>query len=242
MTSPQQRDEQTAVVTDDPSTADTPRASRRRRSERPVDGERPVRRSIALVLRLLPVVPFVIAIAYGITTLSDDEGVPASSEVSTLDLSTVSTARLESLLTSLQDDPAAEAEVPSVALLLAERHFGTSAYDRAFELYALVIGHPSTEARQFALSLSRIAWIAWMANGDAERALATLDESLSVDPTNSETYYIKAQVLWCGLGDTETAIELLETVLAARDLTAEVRAQVTSDLAAVRAGETCHVP
>lgn len=199
------------------------------------------RRARSWLFAMLPVVPLLAAGGYALVSTSGSTAAvaPSTAPVELVDLSTVSTQRLETILDNVRNRPEAADDVPGIALVLAERHFTDSAYDRAFALYAEVIEHPRTTPPQFALSLSRVAWLAWLTNGDAGAALTTIDQSLSIDPDNAETYYIKGQILWCGADDRVAAIELFETVLEAPDLTAEVRAQVEGDLQAAMDGESC---
>jgi tetratricopeptide (TPR) repeat protein len=164
---------------------------------------------------------------------------PAPFDASQIDIGLVPTDRLEAILDTSREDPAFQDEIPGVMLVLAERHFANSDYGRAFDLYTEIISHPRARRAQYALSLSRVAWIGWLSTGDTASALATVDQSLRIDPSNSETYYIKAQILWCGEVDTEEAIALFQTVLRADDLTEEIRAQVTGDLKTASSGQSC---
>jgi tetratricopeptide (TPR) repeat protein len=170
---------------------------------------------------------------------SRNEVNPAPFDSSQIDIGLVPTDRLEAILDTSRDDPEFQDEIPGVMLVLAERYFANSEYGRAFDLYTEIIGHPRTRRAQYALSLSRVAWIGWLSTGDTASALATVDQSLRIDPNNSETYYIKAQILWCGEADTQEAITLFQTVLRADDLTDEIRAQVTGDLEAASSGQSC---
>ena len=156
-----------------------------------------------------------------------------------VDIAGVSTETLESLVATYRVDPQFAEQMPGIELVLAERHFTDGVYDRAFELYAGIIEDRETQPAQFAVSLSRVAWIGWLSNGDTDAALALLDQSLSVAPTNAETTYIKGQILWCGAGDAAGAAELFRSVLEADDLTADVRSQVTGDLDVAATGAAC---
>lgn len=194
---------------------------------------------------VLPLVPLVLAAIGFVVFLNQDSPETSNSAdgttaaVEQLSFDDVSDEQLEDLLDSYRDDPTFADQIPGVTLLLAERYFTVSAYDRAFPLYAEVIENSRTRPKQFALSLSRIAWIGWLSNGDTAAALTNLDRSLSIDPNNAETTYIKAQILWCGAGQTEAAIELFAKVLNAPDLTDDIRTQVYGDLDAARSGATC---
>lgn len=191
----------------------------------------------------LQVAVVVAATAFLVVRLSGDDAgddtVAAAATPESVDIDAVSTETLESLVATYRDDPQFADQMPGVALVLAERHFGEQAYDRAFELYAEIVADDRTQPQQFAVALARIAWIAWLGDQDTDAALARIDESLRIDPTNAETIYIKGQMLWCGAGDAPAAVELFEQVLSAPDLTDEVRAQVTADLDVAATGAAC---
>lgn len=194
---------------------------------------------LSRLLPALPVLPVLVGIMAFVIYLTAAGDPPVDPPVEQVDVDNASTEQLAGVLTSLRAaDPDSE-EVPGVALVLAERHFTAGAYDDAFALYAEIVEHPATSPRRFAVALSRIGWIAWRTTGDARAALTTLDQALSVDPANSEAYYIRGQILWCGLDDPAAATGELQRVLTAGDLTPAVRAQVTGDLEAIAAGETC---
>lgn len=192
---------------------------------------------------LAPVVPVVVAVIGFFVFLADDQ--PAATPVlesepgGLVSMDDVSDDELEGLLDTYRNDPAFADEIPGVTLLLAERYFMVAAYDRAFALYAEVIENTNARPKQFAMALSRISWIGWLTNGDTAAALTNLDRALSIDPDNAETVYIKGQILWCGAGRTDAAIQLFDQVLSAPDLTDEVRSQVSDDLAAARANQPC---
>lgn len=188
---------------------------------------------------LLPVIPLIVAVV-GFIVIIGRDGDPASVDgPPTVDLDAVSTERLESILATSRDDPAFADEIPGVLLVLAERYFGDGDYEQAFAAYAEILDNPRARRPQFAIALSRVAWIGWLSTGDTAAALASVDEALALAPDNSETYYIKGQILWCGAGDKTSAVELFTTVLGAPDLPEEVRTQVTEDLQAAEAGEDC---
>ena len=189
--------------------------------------------------RLLPVVPLIVALV-GFVLFVTRDGDPSSvDEPFTVDIAEVPTERLEGILDEARDDPAFAEEIPGILLVLAERHLTDGDYDQAFGRYAEVLENPRARPPQFAVALSRVAWIGWLSTGDAEAALTSIDEALAIAPDNSETYYIKGQILWCGVGDTAGAVDLFRTVLRAPDLPEEIRAQVTGDLEAAEAGEAC---
>ncbi|MEZ5250141.1 MAG: hypothetical protein R2713_13300 [Ilumatobacteraceae bacterium] len=211
--------------------------------DRPADAS-PSRSRGRLLFIAVQVVVVITAIAFLVVRLTGDDtagdaAATAAKTPDSVDIDSVSTETLESLVATYRDDPQFADQMPGVALVLAERHFGEQAYDRAFELYAEIVADDRTQPRQFAVALARIAWIAWLGDQDTDAALARIDESLRIDPANAETIYIKGQMLWCGAGDAPAAVELFEQVLSAPDLTDEVRAQVTADLDVAATGAAC---
>jgi tetratricopeptide (TPR) repeat protein len=181
----------------------------------------------------------VVAVAVVFVVLLRDEPADPNADVETLDVAGIPTEMLESLVVEYENDPTFADQMPGIELVLADRHFTDGAYDRAFEIYAGILEDPNTEEAQYAVALSRVGWIAFVSTGNADAALQTIERSLDIDPANSETLYIKGQIMWCGAGDAITAIDLFEAVLQAEDLPDEVRAQVTDDLEVARQGTPC---
>jgi tetratricopeptide (TPR) repeat protein len=188
---------------------------------------------------LVPVLPIAVALGGFIMLFNEQPPETDLAAVMEIAIEDVSTARLEAVIADARQDPAFTDELPGITLVLAERYFTNGSYDRAFELYAETLEYSETRPQQAAVSLSRIAWIAWLSTGDAEVALETIDRSLQIDPANAESTYIRGQILWCGLADREGAITQFQRVIAAGDLTDEVLDQVRGDLEAAQAGQSC---
>jgi tetratricopeptide (TPR) repeat protein len=181
----------------------------------------------------------VVVVAVVFVVMLRDEPADPNADVETLDVAGIPTEMLESLVDEYDDDPGFAEQMPGIELVLADRHFSDGAYDRAFEIYAGILEDPNTDEQQYAVALSRVGWIAFVSTGNADAALQSIERSLDLDPANSETLYIKGQILWCGAGDAITAIDLFEAVLQAEDLPDEVREQVTDDLEVARQGIPC---
>lgn len=191
------------------------------------------------VWRLLPIIPVGIA-ALGFAFFVNRDPDPVTmEEPPALDIAEVPSSRLERILATSADDPAFADEIPGILLVLAERHLTDGNYDLAFGRYAEVLEHPRSRRPQFAVALSRVAWIGWLSTGDTASALNSIDEALSIAPDNSETYYIKGQILWCGAGDNAGAVDLFRSVLRAPDLPDAVHSQVVDDLEAAESGLPC---
>ena len=204
----------------------------------PDAGSSPRRRRWAMLL--IPIVPIAVAVGGFVVLFNQSPPETDLAAVMEIAIDEVSTTRLEAVIADARDDPAFAEELPGITLVLAERYFTNGAYDRAFELYAETLEYSETRPQQAAVSLSRIAWIAWLSTGDAQAALRTIDQSLQIDPDNAESAYIKGQILWCGLGDLPGAIRQFQMVIAAGDLTDEVLTQVRGDLEAAIAGQACN--
>ena len=189
--------------------------------------------------RLLPIIPVGIAAIAFVVFVYQEPNQVAVEAPPALDITEVPSSRLERILATSGDDPAFAEEIPGILLVLAERHFTDGNYDLAFGRYAEVLEHPRSRRPQFAVALSRVAWIGWLSTGDTDGALASIDEALSIAPDNSETYYIKGQILWCGEGDNAGAVALFRRVLQAPDLPDAVHSQVVDDLEAAEAGQPC---
>lgn len=145
---------------------------------------------------------------------------------------------LEAVLASIVDDQAALQATLPMRFRLAERYFTEQDYLAAFEHYRYIIeANPTPEIAS--ASLTRVAWIVFAGNGLTDLALQTVDQALEANGANTEALYVKAQILWCGVGDTLAAVPLLEQVLAAPEIEGEVREQVATDLELARSGEGC---
>ncbi len=145
---------------------------------------------------------------------------------------------LEATLLSFEGNPQAIEQTMPMRFRLAERYFETQEFEKAFEHYRRIIeSNPAPDLASAALT--RVAWIVWVGNGLTELALQTVDQALAAAPENSEAAYVKAEILWCGLGDPEAAVPLLEGVLASDQIEESVRAQVLEDIASASAGESC---
>ena len=149
-----------------------------------------------------------------------------------------SNATLEAVLASIEDDPQALQATLPMRFGLAERYFTEQDFVAAFDHYRFII-ESGPEASLASAALTRVAWIVWVGNGLTDLALDTIDQALDADSSNTEAVYVKAQILWCGLGDPVAATPLLEQVLASETIRADVQSQVRTDLDLTRAGQGC---
>jgi tetratricopeptide (TPR) repeat protein len=145
---------------------------------------------------------------------------------------------LEATLLSFEGNPDALEQTMPMRFRLAERYFVAQEFDKAFDHYRRII-ESNPEPDLASAALTRVAWIVWVGNGLTELALQTVDQALAAVPENTEATYVKAQILWCGLGDPEAAVPLLEEVLSSDQIDESVRDQVLTDLESASADGSC---
>ncbi len=155
------------------------------------------------------------------------QGIANSGDV---DLDAISNETMEAVIAQTSSDPQLADQVQRMRFALAERYFEAQEFNDAFSHYEQIIESDPPPGLASA-ALTRVAWIVWVGNGLTELALQTIDQAIDTDPGNIEAVYVKAQVLWCGVGDPDGAVPLLESVLASDGIDADVRSQVEADLA-----------
>ena len=203
----------------------------------PVDDEGPKStrpRRLAPLLALAAAFALIVVVAGFF--LQDREG-PASgvADLAGQDLDDVSNETMEAVIAANVD----HLQVDGMRLALAERYYEEGAFSDAFPHYLAVAQSANATQPQAVTALIRLGWMAWQGNGEAETAVELLDQALAIDATSDTARYLKAQVLWCGIGDLDRAEVLLEDVLSDPEIDAEVRDVVGADLEAVRSGEAC---
>lgn len=145
---------------------------------------------------------------------------------------------LEAVIAANADEPAVAGQLPFMRFALAERYFERSEYQRAFTHYeAILASEPPPDL--FAATMTRIAWITFVGNGEVDLALQVIDRALEAAPGSTEAMYVKGQILWCGADDPAGAARLFETVASSSELDPEIRTQVEADLAAAGVGAPC---
>lgn len=137
---------------------------------------------------------------------------------------------------------AANADAPGIAgmrIALADRYFSRDEYQAAFPHYEAVLeADPPPPQALLATAMSRMGWMAYQGNDQVDLALGLFDRALELRPDDPYITYLKALVLWCGGGDGDQAVELLEEVLDSTEIEEEARATVEADLERVTA-QTC---
>ncbi len=154
------------------------------------------------------------------------------------DLEDVSNEQMEAVIAAYADDPAVADLLPRMRFRLAERYFAEGDYSAAFGHYDQVI-RANADPDITSVSLARVAWMVWQQERDPDLPLGLLDQSLGLDPTNPETLYVKAQVLWCGADRPAEAETIISDLIDDASLPTEVIEQMKADLAAITAGESC---
>lgn len=152
------------------------------------------------------------------------------------DPSAYSDETLEAVVAANPDDP----QIAGMRIALADRYFERGDYQAAFPHYRAVIeAEPAAPTILVATALTRLGWIVYAGNGEAELALGLFERALEVVPGDPSVTYLKAVVLWCGQGQTAEAVDLFEQVLASSELDEEEKATVEVDLDAARAERPC---
>ena len=161
-----------------------------------------------------------------------NEGV---ADLSGQNLADVSNETMQAVIDANPEHP----QVDGMRLALAERYYEESDFRAAFPHYLAVAESPNATEPQVVTALVRLGWMTWQGNAEAETAIDLFDQALAIDQDSTTARYLKAQVLWCGSGDTEEASILLEDVRTDPDVDDDVRRFVNADLEAIRSGEEC---
>lgn len=177
----------------------------------------------------------VIVVVAGFFLQDRDGPVTGVADLSGQDLDDVSNETMEAVIAANVDHP----QVDGMRLALAERYYEEGSFSSAFPHYLAVAESSNATEPQVVTALVRLGWMAWQGNGEAETAVELLDQALEIDAGSDTARYLKAQVLWCGIGDTEQAEMLLQDVLADPGIDDQVRDFVGADLEAVQSGEAC---
>lgn len=185
-------------------------------------------------------VGFAVTVAVLGSSIGDDrngalQGVAAGGD---FDPASYSDETLEAVIAANADDPAVASQLPFMRFALAERYFDRSEFQRAFTHYEAILA-ADPPADLFTATMTRIAWITFIGNGEVDLALQVVDRALDVTPGSTEALYVKGQILWCGAEDPAAAAELFGVVAGSTELDDTIRSQVEADLAAASAGEAC---
>lgn len=193
-----------------------------------------------LVGALILVVGFAITIAVLGSTVGTQkngalQGVAAGDE---FDPAEYSDETMEAVIAANADDPEVATQLPYMRFALAERYFERGEFQRSFVHYeAILTADPPSDL--FARTMTRVAWITFVGNGEIELALQVIDRAIETAPESTEALYVKGQILWCGAGDPAAAAVLFERVLSSDQLDTEIREQVETDLSFAADGEPC---
>ncbi len=168
--------------------------------------------------------------------LQDREGATAGvADLDIEDLSTVSNETMEAVIAANLGNP----QINGMRLALAERYFEAGDYRSAFPHYLAVAESGIATDIEAASALTRLGWMAFEGNGEVETANRLLDQALAIEPGAPVALYLKGRVQWCGVGDSQAAVDLFEQVLETPDLPADSRSEVEADLELARTGGAC---
>lgn len=145
---------------------------------------------------------------------------------------------MEAVIAANVDDPEVAGQLPYMRFALAERYFERGQFQRAFSHYEAILA-ADPPADLFAGTMTRIAWITFVGNGEVDLSLQVIDRAIEAAPGSTEALYVKGQILWCGAGDAVGATELFRRVLDSEELDDTTRVQVEGDLALASQGEPC---
>jgi cytochrome c-type biogenesis protein CcmH/NrfG len=144
---------------------------------------------------------------------------------SAADLSRVTNDEMEALV-------AANPDVVGMRLALARRYVEAGDFSAALPHYFEVLDRQPNHPE----ALMYLGWMTYV-SGDAPTGVSLLERSLSVAPDNVLAMWFLANATFYGLGDPAAAVPLLEAILAAPDVPAEVIDLVQEMLVESRDGE-----
>lgn len=163
------------------------------------------------------------------------QGIAASDD---FDPEEYSDETMEAVIAANADDPQVAGQLPYMRFALAERYFERGEFQRAFAHYEAILA-ADPPADLFAGTMTRIAWITFVGNGEVDLSLQVIDRAIEASPGSTEALYVKGQILWCGAGDAVGATDLFQRVLDSEQLDDTTRGQVEDDLALASQGEPC---
>jgi len=146
-----------------------------------------------------------------------------------VDVESVSDEALEAVI-------AANAEHPQIAgmrLALADRYFQAGDFRSALPHYQAILDGDAQPADS-AVALARIGWMFYQSGGEAATAAEYQRQSLLQVGDYSEAKLYLAMITLYGLGDSDSALPLLEELEARADLPPEIRSVVTEAIADAR--------
>lgn len=208
------------------------------RQESPPAERRSPTRLVVGALILLTGVGVTIAVLGGTLGDAESQALQGVAAGETFDPTSYSDETLEAVIAANADDPAVADQLPFMRFALAERYFEDGEFQRAFTHYeAILDGSPPADL--FAATMTRVAWITFVGNGEVDLSLQVIDRAIEAAPGSTEARYVKGQILWCGRDDPAAAAVLFGEVLTSDQLDSDTRAQVEADLELAERGEPC---
>ncbi len=177
-------------------------------------------------------------VVYAAVRAASDTSNPAlqgdAASAGPVDPASVSNETMEAVIAANLDNP----QINGMRFALANRYFDAREYAKAFPHFqAILENDPPPELA--AASLIRLGWMVYDGNGEVDLAISLLDQALQITPDDSLGLYLLSRVEWCGAGDPEAAVGLLERAMADPGLDADTRTLLEADLAAARSGGPC---
>ncbi len=123
---------------------------------------------------------------------------------------------------------AANPDIIEMRIALADQYFEANDFSNALNQYLAVLDKDPTDA-EASHTLGRVGWLAYV-TGQNEAAVQYIDQALKRDHTNLEATLFLGIVDLYGLEDPESAIPLLEQVLAEPNLPSQLRADIEKAL------------
>jgi len=146
---------------------------------------------------------------------------PASNAASPINPSSAELQQMEAAV-------AANPDIIEMRIALADQYFEANDFSNALNQYLAVLDKDPTDA-EASHTLGRVGWLAYV-TGQNEAAVQYIDQALKRDPTNLEATLFLGIVDLYGLEDPESAIPLLEKVLAEPSLPPQLRADIETAL------------
>jgi tetratricopeptide (TPR) repeat protein len=138
---------------------------------------------------------------------------------------TTSALAADDTLAQLEAAVAANPDVVTMRLALADQYLSTNNFTQAMTQYQTVIESPDVTDSQSSHALSMLGYLSY-ATGQPDAALDYEDQALEVDAGNLEATLIKGITYLYGLDDAASALPLLQEVMADPELPDDMRAQI----------------
>lgn len=192
----------------------------------------PARKAVGALILIGSAAAVLMAIGFFLQERDDTTSGLADIDVESLD--EVSNETMEAVVAVNLDHPL----ISGMRLALADRYREEGDYRAAFPHYLAVAESESSAPNQQVAALAGLAWMTWDGNGEADTALGLLDRALEIQPGSVPVRFLTGRILHCS-GSSNRSEDVLNDLLRDPSLSNEWENAVTSELAAVQAGEAC---